>query len=224
MGQYERSDELLGHGEDVDLVTLQRPGLGETGQVVHGDQPALVFSRQGQHGEGPGPLTEMASDRSHLEAGEQRAERRHHLGHHRIVARVEALAERRGYRHEWLDQGAPLRQRGARQGRTVDGDERRLARHAEERVNVAPDQRGEFLEALALDGQRIGIAVGAARDVERELRGGLEPRVGTLLTEDVEDVTEHPLEWVITHNDNVGGESALRIAPRADCHSGTLRP
>jgi rod shape-determining protein MreB len=43
-----------------------------------------------------------------------------------------------------------------------------------------------------------------------------------LLAEDVEDIAEHPLEWVISHIHNVGGELALRIAlgddaPRALC-------
>ena len=39
LAQHQRGDELLGEGEDVDLVAFERPLAGEVGQVVHHEKP-----------------------------------------------------------------------------------------------------------------------------------------------------------------------------------------
>ncbi len=79
-----------------------------------------------------------------------------------------------------------MRQRGA-----VDRHDVGFDRDAEERVDVASDERGELFESLALGRQRVRVAVLAAGDVECELRRRRVPGVGSLLAEHREDVAEH---------------------------------
>jgi len=64
---------------------------------------------------------------------------------------------------------------------------------------VARDEGCELFESLSFDWQWIGVTVFTARDVQRELRRGREPGVGSLLAQHGEDVAEHAAEGIVTH-------------------------
>jgi len=51
LGQHQGREELLGEGEDIDLIAFQRPRLGEAREVVDDDLAFGVDPRQGQRGE-----------------------------------------------------------------------------------------------------------------------------------------------------------------------------
>lgn len=78
---------------------------------------------------------------------------------------------------------------------------------------MSSDQWGEFLEPLTLNRLRIWVAVGAARDVKRQLGRRFKPRVRSLLAQDVEDIAEHSFEWILTHAHNLKAVERCRHAP-----------
>ena len=90
---------------------------------------------------------------------------------------------------------------------------------------MARDERRELLESLAFDRQGIGVVVLAARDVERELRRGGEPGVGSLLAEHGEDVAEHAAKGVVTHYDNLkrAGERHVGVVHGGVSHERHVR-
>ena len=169
----------------------------------------VVAARERKNRERPGALGEVSRDRAHLKAQEQRSDGGRDLTEQLVLLQVEVVAgERRGGGgrvHGRLHQRAPLLKSGRGESGTVDGDDARRARDAKESIDVTSDERRQLFEALSFNGLRVGISVVAARDVERELRGRLIPRVGALLAQHGKDVAEHVAERVARHGTNLEG-------------------
>ena len=125
-------------------------------EVVHHEQALGVAARQWQRREGPGALGEVTGDRP-IWKPENRGP---------SVAAIWAII--------WLSPrsrpspiDASLATIGSMSGRhcasaaiveggTVDRDDGGVDRHPEQRIDVTRDERREFLEALALDGEGFG--------------------------------------------------------------------
>ena len=168
---------------------------------------------QRQRREGPRALGEVPRDRTHLEPREQRPEGRDHLGHHRVLADVEVCRAGSGC----ASTIGSIRGRHCSRAATVSAERltavtRGVARHAEAgrrrgARRAAPTPRGAGARWAG-----VRVAVLAARDVERQLGGRREPRVGALLAEQGEDVAEHAAEGLSLTATNLecAGEGHVR--------------